>query len=99
MTTLLEKGLLVGLGLLSMTREKAQKIVDDLAQRGEVNREEAKEWVDRLVQRGEEERQAIRKLIRDEVKAVMNELGLPTKQDLQDLASRMEGRGKQSKMQ
>lgn len=99
MTTLLEKGILVGLGLLSMTREKAQKLVDDLAQRGEVNREEAKEWVERLVQRGEEERQAIRKLIRDEVKAVMDELGLPTKQDLQDLASQIEGRGKQSKTQ
>lgn len=97
MPTLLEKGVLVGLGLLSMTREKAQKIVDDLTQRGEVSREEAREWVDRLVQRGEEERQAIRKLIREEVKAVMDELGLPTKQDLQDLASKIEGRSKQSK--
>ncbi len=97
MITLLEKGILAGLGLLSMTREKAQKFVDDLTQRGEVNREEAREWVERLVQRGEEERQAIRKLIRDEVKAVMDELGLPTKQDLQDLASKIEGQSKQSK--
>lgn len=99
MATLLEKGVLVGLGLLSMTRERAQKIVDDLTQRGEVSRDEAREWVERLVQRGEEERQAIRKLIRDEVKAVMDELGLPTKQDLQDLATKIEGRGKQSKAQ
>jgi len=35
--------------------------------------------------------------VRDEVKAVMDELGLPTKQDLQDLAARIEGHGKQSK--
>lgn len=62
-----------------------------------MSREEAREWVERLVQRGEEERQAIRKLVRDEVKAVMDELGLPTKQDLQDLAARIEGHGKQSK--
>ncbi len=99
MSTLFEKGVLLGLGLLSMTREKAQKIVDELAQRGEVSRGEAREWVERLVQRGEEERQAIRKLVRDEVKAVMDELGLPTKQDLQELANRIEGRGRQGKGQ
>ncbi len=99
MSTLLEKGILVGLGLLSMTREKAQKIVEELTQRGEVSREEAREWVEKLVQRGEEERQAIRKLVRDEVKAIMDELGLPTKQDVQDLAAKIEGRGKQGKGQ
>jgi len=35
MATLFEKSVLVGLGLLSMTREKAQKVVDELTQRGE----------------------------------------------------------------
>lgn len=97
MNPLLEKSLLAGLGLLSLTREKAQKLVDELTQRGEINREEAREWVERLTQRGEEERQAIRKLVREEVKAIMDELGLPTKQDLQDLAAKIEARGRHEK--
>jgi polyhydroxyalkanoate synthesis regulator phasin len=85
MKSLLEKGFLVGIGLLSMTREKAQKVIDELSQEGEVQKNEVKEWVDQLSDRGEEERQALRKLVRDEMKKVMDEMGLATKEDIQKL--------------
>lgn len=97
MRILFERSLLAGIGLLSMTHEKAQKIVEDLTHRGEVHRDEAKEWVEGLVQRGEEERQSFRELIHDEVKSTLDELGLATKQDLQDLAARIATLGKQEK--
>lgn len=85
MTTLFEKGILAGIGLLSMTREKAQKVIDDLSHEGEVQKSEVKQWVDKLSDRGEEERQALRKLIRDEMKKVLDEMGLATKEDVQKL--------------
>jgi polyhydroxyalkanoate synthesis regulator phasin len=85
MASLLEKGFLAGIGLLSMTREKAQKMVDELTHEGELQRSEVKEWVDQLSDRGEEERQALRKLIRDEIKKVLDEMGLATKEDIQRL--------------
>lgn len=85
MKTLLEKGFLAGIGLLSMTREKAQKIIDDLSHEGELQKSEVKQWVDQLSDRGEEERQALRKLIRDEMKKVMDAMGLATKEDIQKL--------------
>ena len=85
MTTLLEKGFLAGIGLLSMTREKAQNIFDELSHEGELQKNEVKEWVDQLSDRGEEERQALRKLIRDEMKKVLDDLGLATKEDIQKL--------------
>jgi polyhydroxyalkanoate synthesis regulator phasin len=97
MRILFERSVLAGIGVLSMTHEKAQKIVDELIRRGEVQKDEAKDWVDSLVQRGDEERQSLRKLIRDEVKSTLDELGLATKQELQDLASRMEDLNKQEK--
>lgn len=97
MRTLIEKSFLAGIGLLSMTHEKAQKIVDELSQRGEVQKGEAKDWVEQLVHRGEEERQAIRKLIYDEVKSALDELGLATKEDIQKLAAKVEARNKQGK--
>lgn len=90
MASLLEKGFLAGIGLLSMTREKAQKIVDELTHEGEVQRSEVKEWVDQLSNRGEEERQALRKLIRDEIKKVLDEMGLATKEDIQKLMDKRE---------
>jgi polyhydroxyalkanoate synthesis regulator phasin len=85
MKTLLEKGFLAGIGLLSMTREKAQKIVEELTHEGEVQRSEVKQWVDQLSDRGEEERQALRKLIREEIKKVLDEVGFATKEDIQKL--------------
>ena len=88
MTSLLEKGFLAGIGLLSMTREKAQKVIEELTHEGEVQRSEVKEWVDQLSSRGEEERQALRKLVRDEVKKVLDEMGLATKEDIQKLLDR-----------
>jgi len=97
MRTMFERSVLAGIGFLSMTHEKAQKIVDELIQRGEVQKDEAKDWVERLVQRGDEERQSLRKLIHDEVKSSLDELGLATKQDLQDLASKIETLDKQEK--
>lgn len=85
MTTLLEKGFLAGIGLLSMTRDKAQKLIDELSHEGELQKGEIKEWVDQLSARGEEERQALRKLIRDEMKKVLDDMGLATKEDIQKL--------------
>ncbi len=85
MTSIFEKGFLVGLGLLSMTREKAQQVIEELSHEGEVQKGEMKQWVDQLSDRGEEERQAMRKLIRDEVKKALDEMGLATKEDIQKL--------------
>ena len=85
MKSVLEKGFLAGIGLLSMTREKAQKVIDELTHEGELQKNEVKEWVDQLSSRGEEERQALRRLVRDEVKKVLDEMGLATKDDIQKL--------------
>jgi len=85
MTSLLEKGFLAGIGLLSMTREKAEKIIDELSKEGELQKGEVKQWVDQLSNRGEEERDALRNLIRDELKKVLDDMGLATKEDIQKL--------------
>lgn len=97
MRTIFERSFLVGIGLLSMTHEKANKVVDEMIQRGEVQRDDAKKWVERLAQRGDEERQAIHKLIHDEVRSALDELDLATKQDVQDLAAKIETLDKQGK--
>jgi polyhydroxyalkanoate synthesis regulator phasin len=90
MKSVFEKGFLAGIGLLSMTRDKAQQIIEDLSHEGEVQRSEVKQWVDQLADRGEEERQALRKLVREEMKKVMDEMGLATKEDIQKLVQKQD---------
>ena len=88
MKSLFEKGFLAGIGLLSMTREKAQNVIEELSHEGELQTGEMKQWVDQLSARGEEERQALRKLVRDEMKKVLDEMGLATKEDIQKLVDK-----------
>ena len=90
MRDFVERSVLMSLGLLSLTREKAQGIVDELVKRGEVRRDDSKGMVDRLVQRGEEERGTFRKLIREEVAKVAHDLNLATQADLQALEKKIE---------
>jgi len=67
MTRLIEKSLLAGLGMLTLTRDKVVQFVDKLVEEGEVKPEEAPSIVDKLVSRGKEEREELRKLVREEL--------------------------------
>ena len=97
MNTLIEKGFLAGIGLLSMTHDRALEVVAELDRQGEVQKDEVKEWVDQLANRGEEERQAFRELVRTELKNALSEMGLATKEDLQKLAAKNTVRTKKTK--
>jgi polyhydroxyalkanoate synthesis regulator phasin len=90
MRDIMERGLLASLGILSLTREKAQGVVDEMVRRGEVRRDDSRGLVDRLVQRGEEERGSFRKLIHEEVARAARELNLATQADVQALEKKIE---------
>jgi polyhydroxyalkanoate synthesis regulator phasin len=70
MAELIERSLLLGLGVLTLTRDKVNQFVDKLIEEGEVRPEEAPGIVDKLVVRGEEEREELRKLVRQELDRV-----------------------------
>ncbi|MDW8052009.1 MAG: polyhydroxyalkanoate synthesis regulator [Armatimonadota bacterium] len=87
---LLEQGVLMGLGALSLTRETAQNLVEEMVKRGQAQREEASEMIEQLVKRGEKERNALRRLIREEVQEVLKELQLPTHADMKALERKLD---------
>jgi polyhydroxyalkanoate synthesis regulator phasin len=68
-----------GIGALSMTRGRAQKVVDELVKKGEVRLEESKALIDRMTSRGEEERAELRKLIEEELERAKT--GIATRAD------------------
>jgi polyhydroxyalkanoate synthesis regulator phasin len=70
MASILEKTLLMGLGVLTLTRDKVSEAVNELVAEEEVQPEEAGKLVDALVSKGEKERQALRDIIRQEVDRV-----------------------------
>ena len=77
----IEKSLLLGLGVLTLTRDRVVRFVDELVEEGEVRPEEAPGVIDRLVARGEEEREELRKLVRQELDRVTP----VSRQDIEEL--------------
>lgn len=87
---LISKTILFGLGALSVTKEKAEELVDMLVKKGEVTREEAQNIVDDFVKKGKQEREMFQDTIRNELDKVMNEVNLATKEDLTKLEEKID---------
>ncbi len=80
--------LALGFGALSMTRERAKKIVDELVKKGEVRLEESKALIDKMTSRGEEERAELRKLIEEGLERAKT--GLVTRKDIEELSAKID---------
>ncbi len=86
----LERGFLATVGVLSVSREKVQEIVDQMVERGELNLDEGKQLVDKMVKRGQEERESMRGLVRQEVQKVVGELDIVSRKDVQVLNDKLD---------
>ncbi len=86
----LERGFLATVGVLSVSREKVQEIVDQMVERGELNLDEGKQLVDKMVKRGQEERETMRGLVHQEVQKVVGELDMVSRKDFQVLNDKLD---------
>ena len=89
------KAILLGLGALELTREKVESFVDELVKRGEASAKEKAGLVDELLKAAEEEEKKAMEKISSALREVISELGLVTKEDLQEIErrlARIEGR-------
>ncbi len=86
----LERGFLATVGVLSVSREKVQEVVDQMVARGELNLDEGKQLVDKMVKRGQEERETMRGLVHQEVQKVVGELDMVSRKDFQVLNDKLD---------
>jgi polyhydroxyalkanoate synthesis regulator phasin len=87
---LIEKSMLLGLGVLTLTRDKIVQAVDSLVDEGEVKAEEAPSIIDKLVSRGEEEREALRKMMRDEIEKRRIHAPVASHKDIEELSQKID---------
>jgi polyhydroxyalkanoate synthesis regulator phasin len=52
---MMRKAIYFGLGVISLSREKAEKIYHEMVEKGEMSKDEARKFIDDAVKRGEEE--------------------------------------------
>ena len=85
------KALSMGLGALSVTKEKADEIIADLVKRGEMSETEGTQLVDRLLKGAERRQKEVEGKVAATVRKVLSDTGLPIRQDFQSLARRLDG--------
>ncbi|MEE9615883.1 MAG: hypothetical protein V3T90_02615 [Anaerolineae bacterium] len=90
MAGLIERSLLAGLGMLTLTRDKVKQFVDKLVEEGEVKPEEAPSIIDKLVTRGETEREELRKLVRQELDKARASVPVISRKDIEELSQKID---------
>lgn len=87
---LIERTFLAGMGAAALTKDRVQELVEDLVNKGQMNADEGREVVERLVARSREEARAALKKADSSLHSAYRELGLGSKQDLEELSLRVE---------
>ncbi len=89
MLDIVKKTLLLGLGVASLTKEKAEEIVNELVKHGEVASKDRPKVINDILQKAEEEKKKFISKIKETVKTVVNEMGLPGKDDIDELKKKI----------
>jgi polyhydroxyalkanoate synthesis regulator phasin len=87
----MRKAMLLGLGALSLTKEKAETIADDLVKRGEMKEKDRGKLVKKLLQGGEAQKQLVEDKVTAVVQKTMADMGLPSQKDFKNIVRRLDG--------
>ena len=84
-------------GVAELTRHRAEQMVKDLVQRGDVGREQASAAVREIMDASKQSRQELVRFVRSEIQAQVANLGLASKRDVERLerrVARLESQGR-----
>ena len=85
----LEKLMLAGLGAATMTKERAEKLFDEYARRGEAQRKSRSGFVKELMDAADKSRRDLEKMVAQRVDQAVERANLATKADLQRLEQKL----------
>ena len=97
MSDLVKKTILAGLGVLSISREKAEKITKDLVKRGELAKTEEAKFIKDLMEQAEKNKIEVEKKIEKVVEKTLTRLNIPTRKEINDLKEKVNKLVKKSK--
>lgn len=90
MADIFEKTLLAGLGLFDLTREKAEKLANELIKRGELSQSDKAKAVKEILKGHEERARKIKEKIDQHVNKAVEKLKGVTVQELSELNKKIE---------
>jgi polyhydroxyalkanoate synthesis regulator phasin len=82
---MLKDFLYLGIGAATVMKEKVEEEVKKLEEQGKLKTDDAKSFLDSLEKKGQDEQARIKDELKNTLKEVIDELGLATKADLEEL--------------
>ena len=86
----LDKMLLAGLGALSMTKERAEKIFDEYVRRGQAEKDNRSGFVKELMATAEKTRKDLEEMISERVREAVGKLKLATREDIERIEKKLD---------
>ena len=97
MSDLIKKTILAGLGVLSLSHEKARKIAKDLIREGELAKTDEAKFVKDLMSMAEKSQDDVEKKVEKAVKQILIKINIPTRKELNELKAKIDKLSKNRK--
>jgi poly(hydroxyalkanoate) granule-associated protein len=86
----LDRLMMAGLGAISMTRERAEKIFDEYVSRGKAEKQGKEGFVKEVMDSADKTRKDIEKLVSEQVSKTVDKLNIATKDDIKRLEEKVD---------
>ena len=90
MFDLFKKGVLMGLGAITITKEKVEEVVDELIKKGELSKDERSKAIQDMLKKAEDQEKILIDKVSAEVNKAIVKLGIPTKKDIERLEKKID---------
>jgi Uncharacterized conserved protein len=89
-TNLLKQLLMIGIGTTSLVVEKLRDVAEDWVKDGKINAEQAAEFIGEISDRLKHEQSNLEQIIQRQVKYIMQDLGVPRQNEIDELRGRID---------
>ena len=90
MLDLMKKGILIGIGVASLTKDRVEELVEKIAEESKLSEEEGRKLAKELLEKSEEARKEFQDQVGKRVKEALNAMDIPSREELQNLKARIE---------
>ena len=89
MLDLVKKGILTGIGLASLTKDKIEDLAEEIIEEGKLSEKEGRKLVEDLLKESDEARKNLEEEVKKTVGDALEKLDRPSKKDFEDLEARI----------
>jgi polyhydroxyalkanoate synthesis regulator phasin len=90
MEPLLKKSILAGLGLISLTKEKIEEVVDDLVKRGELSKDESSKFVKEVMEKADQRTKEMKEWVDKRVDEAMSKIRPKALGQIEEISAKLE---------